>query len=157
VQFKSAAGPGPLSFGDRSNALNPNQETSIMTKFVRLACALAAVAICSTAVSSLAVADDVDLSGTWEFSVELAGQQGTPEFTLKQDGEALSGKYKGQFGEADVTGKIKDAELEITFELEPGQKALYSGTVEKDGTLKGKVDYAGQASGTWTGKRKKTE
>jgi hypothetical protein len=87
--------------------------------------------------------------------VDIGGQTGTPEFTFKQKGEELTGKYKGQFGEKDLTGKIKGKDIEFSFEIQDGAKATYVGTIEKDGTLKGKADYAGQASGEWTAKRKK--
>ena len=125
-----------------------------MTRLVHFALALALVCTWTTS-TALGADKKVDLTGTWEVAVELGGQQGMPEFTLKQEGEKLTGKYKGQFGEADVTGKIKGDEFEFTFEIQDGNKAVYTGTIEKDGTLKGKADYAGQASGKWTGKRKK--
>jgi hypothetical protein len=127
-----------------------------MTRLFQFALGLALVAI--WAGSAAQGADKkIDITGNWAFEVELGGMQGAPEFMLKQDGEKLTGKYKGQFGEADVTGMIKGEEFEFSFEIQDGAKAVYTGTVEKDGTLKGKADYAGQASGTWTGKRKKDD
>jgi len=39
-----------------------------------------------------------DVSGKWNARVDLGGQGGTPTFTLKQDGEKLSGKYIGCAG-----------------------------------------------------------
>lgn len=95
----------------------------------------------------------IDVTGTWEVEIEIAGMKGAPVFTLKQEGEKLTGKYKGQFGEADVTGTIKGKKIEFTFPVEGG-KVVYTGTIEKD-TMKGDADYAGQASGTWTAKKKK--
>lgn len=117
------------------------------------------LALMSAPAQSTALAADkkIDVSGTWEIAIEIAGQQGTPEFIFKQEGDKLTGKYKGQFGEADVTGQLKDAAIEFSFEIQPGAKVVYTGTLEKDGTLKGKADYAGQAMGTWTGKRKKEQ
>jgi len=75
-----------------------------------------------------------------------------PVFTLKQEGEKITGKYKGQFGEADVTGKLKGNEIEFSFEAQ-GAKITYTGTVDKD-TMKGKANYADQASGEWKAKKK---
>ena len=77
---------------------------------------------------------------------------GTPVFTFKQQGEMLTGKYKGQFGEADVTGTVKGTKIEFSFDAQGG-KVVYTGTIEK-GILKGEADYAGQATGTRTGKKK---
>jgi hypothetical protein len=95
----------------------------------------------------------IDISGTWEFEVDLGGNSGMPVFTFKQNGDALTGKYKGQLGEADVTGKVKGDKIEFSFETSQG-KATYSGTIDKD-TMKGKANYGDQLSGTFTGKRKK--
>jgi hypothetical protein len=104
-------------------------------------------------------ADDkakVDVTGTWAFEVELGGNQGSPVFTFKQDSEKLTGKYKGQFGEANLTGTIKQNKIEFSFQIENGGKVVYTGTIDKD-IMKGKCDYADQASGTWTAKRQKSD
>lgn len=94
----------------------------------------------------------IDVTGVWSVEIDLGGNMGTPEFNLKQDGEKLTGQYKGQFGEADVTGKVEGDKIEFSFERD-GNKVLYKRTISKE-TMKGDADYAGQASGTWTGKRK---
>jgi hypothetical protein len=93
----------------------------------------------------------IDVTGTWNVEIDLNGNSGTPKFTLKQEGEKLSGKYKGQFGEADVKGKVTGDEIEFSFEVQ-GSEVKYKGKIDKD-SMKGDADYAGQASGTWTGKK----
>jgi hypothetical protein len=98
-------------------------------------------------------ADKIDVTGTWSFEVDLGVGQGSPVFTFEQKGERLTGTYSGQFGEAKVTGTVKGNHIEFSFEVQGG-KAVYTGTIEKD-TMKGKANYADQASGTWTAKRKK--
>jgi hypothetical protein len=102
--------------------------------------------------ASSAVAADV--SGDWDGKVDIAGNAGTPSFTFKQDGEKLTGKYKGQFGEADLKGTVKGDEIEFSFEIQAGAEAKYKGKL-KDGKLEGTCDYAGQADGTWTAEKKK--
>jgi hypothetical protein len=97
-------------------------------------------------------AKEVDVTGTWKLEVDLGGNTGMPEFTFKQKGEALTGKYKGQFGEADVTGTLKGNKIEFSFAIGEMGKAVYTGTIDKD-TMKGEVKYGDQLSGTWTGKR----
>jgi hypothetical protein len=127
-----------------------------MRNLMSLGSVLALLSLCLTGTSALAVDDKQDkndVTGTWAVEIEISGQQGTPEFTLKQEGEKLTGKYKGQFGEAKVTGKVKGKEIEITFEAEGVGKVVYTGTIDKD-TMKGKADYGGQATGTWTAKKK---
>ncbi len=123
-----------------------------MLKVANLTFALAVVCAWLATTAVRGADDKIDLTGTWNFEVDIAGNQGTPTFTLKQDGEKLTGKYKGQFGEADVTGKVKGKEVEFSFEIQGGGKATYTGEIDKD-TMKGKCNYADQAMGTWTGKK----
>jgi hypothetical protein len=111
--------------------------------------ALGLLAVCFAATPAVA-ADDI--TGTWKFVVDVGGNQGMPTFELKQEGEKLSGKYKGQFGEAEVKGTVKEKEVEFTFELEGGNKVVYKGKIEGE-EMKGTCDYAGQAEGTWTAKK----
>jgi hypothetical protein len=99
-------------------------------------------------------ADPADVSGDWEAKVDIAGNTGMPTFSFKQDGDKLTGKYKGQFGEADLKGTVKGNEIEFSFEIQAGAEAKYKGKLE-DGKLTGTCDYAGQADGTWTAEKKK--
>jgi hypothetical protein len=120
--------------------------------------ALGVALVCiGLATTSASRADEkADVTGTWTFEVDLGGNQGTPTFTFKQAGEKLTGKYQGQFGEADVTGSVKGNHIKFAFEVEAGRKVVYTGTIEKD-SMKGKADYGEVGSGTWTAKRKKAD
>ena len=71
---------------------------------------------------AMAADEKVDVTGTWDVEIEIAGQSGKPVFKFKQEGEKLSGKYMGQFGEADVTGTVKDHAIEFSFEAQ-GRKS----------------------------------
>jgi hypothetical protein len=80
-----------------------------------------------------------------------------PTITLKQDGGTLTGHYSGQLGEADLTGTVKGQDVTFTFVVDAqGMKltCTYSGTIENKDALKGKVDIAGLAEGTFTATRK---
>jgi hypothetical protein len=91
-----------------------------------------------------------DVTGTWNATVDLGGQGGTPTFTLKQDGEKLTGTYSGALGDADLTGTLKGDKIAFDFEVQ-GAKIHYEGKVNADGTkMEGTCDYGGQASGTFT-------
>jgi hypothetical protein len=128
-----------------------------MTRFSRFVFGMALVAISLASSAATAADEKTDISGDWLFEVEIGGMQGAPEFTFKQEGENLTGKYKGQFGSADLKGTVKDGKIEFTFDLQGEAKVVYKGTIEKDGTMQGEADYAGQASGTWKGKKKPKE
>ena len=97
-----------------------------------------------------------DVAGTWELQVEIAQGTGTPTFVFKQNGETLSGRYKGQMGESDVTGTIKGND--ITFSIDgdfqgTSMRVTYTGVVEKD-TMKGTVKFGELGQGTFKGVRK---
>jgi hypothetical protein len=102
------------------------------------------------------VAQGVNVTGEWAFSVQTDQGAGTPTITFKQDGEKLTGKYNGQLGQSDLTGTVKGAAIHFTFTIDvQGQNApvTYDGTVEKN-TMKGKMDIAGMVNGTFTATKK---
>jgi len=110
----------------------------------------------SSPAPAAAAADKTDVSGAWAFQVETPAGSGTPTFTFKQEGEKLTGQYKGAFGEAPLTGTVKANKIEFSLKVQAqGQDATinYTGTVEKDGTMKGTVTLGDLGSGTWTAKR----
>ena len=88
-----------------------------------------------------------DVSGAWQFEVELAVGAGSPTFVFVQDGNVLSGTYEGTFGEAAVSGTIQGDQIEFWFEVQ-GTKATYTGTVNGD-TMTGACDYGDLGSGEW--------
>jgi hypothetical protein len=98
--------------------------------------------------------EKVDVSGAWNFTVETEAGSGNPSFTFKQEGEKLSGRYKGAFGEADLTGTVKGDKIEFSIKVS-GQiegTISYNGTTDGK-TMKGKVSLAGLGEGTFTGKK----
>jgi hypothetical protein len=121
-----------------------------MVRLANFAYGFVGACVCMTA-ATVCAEEKTDVSGGWNVAVDIAGNTGTPLFILKQDGDKLTGKYKGQFGEANVTGKVKGAEIEFSFEAQ-GAKIVYTGTIKK-GTMEGTADYGGQATGTWKGKK----
>lgn len=107
----------------------------------------------TSARSSAAYAQGV--SGTWQLTVETQGGTGNPSVTLKQEGEEITGTYKGRFGDAPLKGTIKGNEIQFTISINAqGQdlKIEYNGTVDGS-TMKGKVKFGEMAEGTFTGKK----
>ncbi len=103
-------------------------------------------------------AQTFDLTGEWIFDVQTDGGAGQPTLTFKQDGEKLTGKYKGQLGEADISGTVSGKTLKFSFSGDAQGTAFtvsYDGEIESNAAVKGKVDLGGMASGTFTGKRVK--
>jgi hypothetical protein len=103
-----------------------------------------------------APAKAADLTGTWDLTIETSQGTGHPVFTLKQEGDKLTGKYTGLFGEADLTGTITADHFTFSFTANiqgNDVKLTYTGTTEGD-TMKGTADFGGAASGSFTGKRR---
>ncbi len=114
-----------------------------------LASVLAVVALLA---STAALAD---VSGTWIMAVETQAGTGSPTFTLTQKGEAVTGTYKGQLGEAPVTGTVKGNDITLTFKVNAqGQdlEIVYAGTLDGD-QVSGKVKLGSFGNGTFTGKK----
>lgn len=97
----------------------------------------------------------VDVSGTWDAVVETPQGSGTPVFTLKQDGEKLTGTYKGQFGESNLTGTIKGNKVAFKFTVNAGEelKIEYSGEAEGP-TMKGTAKFGAYGEGTFTANKR---
>jgi hypothetical protein len=89
--------------------------------------------------------------------VETSAGSGNPTFTFKQDGETLTGTYKGQFGESPLTGTVKGADIKFTIKINAQGQDLtleYAGKIESKDSMKGTVKLGELGEGTWTGKRK---
>lgn len=118
----------------------------------------AALVLCALVVSvAQAQAPKFDVTGTWAFEVQTDAGGGAPTMTFKQEGEKLTGKYAGTFGEADLTGTVKGADITFSFSGEiQGQviTSTYKGTIESNTSMKGTLDIAGIGGGTFTAKKK---
>ena len=126
----------------------------VMTRLLRILVAFAC-AIWLAASATAQSGDKIDVTGDWDVAVETSEGSGNPSFSFKQDGEKLTGKYKGLFGEADVTGTVKGDKVEFSFRVSAQIEGVITYTGTTDGkTMKGKVDLAGAAEGTFIGKKK---
>jgi hypothetical protein len=112
-------------------------------------------ALLATAALFAQTASAADVTGTWIMTVETGAGSGSPTFVLVQKGEALSGSYKGQLGEAQVTGTVKGDDVTIEYKVEAQGQSLavkYSG--KTDGKkMSGKVSLGQLGDGTFTGSK----
>jgi hypothetical protein len=105
-------------------------------------------------IAATCIAGQSDVSGTWKVTVESQAGTGNPTVVLKQDGEQLTGTYKGQLGEAPLKGTIKGNDISFGFKVNVQGQDLqvdYVGTVEGGKTMKGKVKLGDLGEGTFTG------
>jgi len=98
-----------------------------------------------------------NISGVWGFTVETPAGTGTPTFTLKQEGEKVTGTYKGQLGEAPVNGTIKGSDVTLMIKLSPQGEEItvtYTGKVTGKDSMSGKATFGSLGEGTWSAKKK---
>lgn len=113
---------------------------------------IAASAVITMILTSFQV-KKINVTGTWEMTVETTGGTGNPVFILKHVNDSiLSGTYTGMLGEAPVKGTLNGDKIKLQFSIEDNL-VVYSGTVT-DNTMKGKVVLASYGEATFTGKRK---
>ncbi len=109
----------------------------------------AAPAVASSASSK------VDVSGAWDIEVQTEQGSGSPAFTFKQDGEKLTGTYKGLLGESTLAGTVKGDKIEFSFKVSGQVEGTVTYTGTTDGkTMQGKLSLAGLGEGTFKGKKK---
>lgn len=102
-----------------------------------------------------------DISGTWNFSVDLdGGGHGDPVFVFKQEGEKLTGTYNGPLGEYKVNGTVTGAKAVFGFDFKNDDmtgKATYTATIESPTKMTGTVEFidsGGGERGKWTATKK---
>ncbi len=96
-----------------------------------------------------------NVTGSWDIEVQTDQGTGTPAFTFKQEGEKLTGSYKGRLGESTLAGTVKGDKIEFSFKVSGDLEGTVTYTGTTDGkTMKGKVSLAGLGEGTFTGKKK---
>ena len=100
------------------------------------------IVLCSLVSGPIAMGD---ISGGWNFSLNVQGQSGSAVATIRQNDEEIEGTYVGQrFSTLDFVGTIVDCELDFQLSLDLGPK-IYEGCLQDDGSIKGTADLAGMA------------
>lgn len=106
-----------------------------------------------------AVPAAASLTGTWNVTIELPNMTANPTMVLKQEGEKVVGEYvSAQYGKFPMTGTFKGTDVVMSFQMNLEGTSLnvtYSGTLEKDGTMKGSVNYGDMMDGTFTASKNK--
>ena len=96
-----------------------------------------------------------NVAGEWHVALELGSITGRPTIELKQDGEKLTGTYRGRYGASPLEGGIKENKIGFTVTLNAeGQETTgeFEGTVDGD-KMSGRVAFEGAGEGTWAAVR----
>jgi hypothetical protein len=140
----------------RSAVLFANREDSM--KPLLTACAVLALAL-SVAVQAQEAKKDtkVDVTGTWDISIDTPQGAMPGVATFKQEGEKVTGTQSGPGGEeTKLEGTVKDATLAyvLKINMQGNEMAInFSGKVDGN-SIAGTFEFGGMGSGAWTAKRK---
>jgi hypothetical protein len=100
-------------------------------------------------------AQSTNVTGNWKLTIETPNGTGNPSVVFKQEGEKLTGTYKGRFGDSALEGSVKGKDIKFSFKVNAqGQEIQveYAGTVDGD-TMKGKAKFGDMFEGNFTGKK----
>lgn len=96
-----------------------------------------------------------DLSGSWEIKLSFILGEARHSVVLEQEGEELKGKYRSQFGEQEVRGRVRGSEVEMRVGIyyqHCGATYGFRGKVEGS-SIKGEVDLGEYWTGGWEGRK----
>lgn len=113
----------------------------------------------SASAADTTAANAADLTGSWALEVKTDAGSGSPSVTFKQEGQKLSGRYVGMFGESQLTGEVKGKAFSFSVNVNAQGNPVtitYTGTAEQD-ALSGRVTLGDMGEGTFTGKRQARE
>jgi hypothetical protein len=116
-------------------------------------------ALAVSLLAAVIATEPAKVAGKWNVTLQLESITGHPVILLKQDGEKLTGTYEGRYGPSELTGTIKEKEIEfsVSFTAEGMQtQGVFAGVVEGD-TMRGDVSFEGAGDGTWTAARAKEQ
>jgi len=105
---------------------------------------------------AFSVGQNADVAGTWDMTVDAPSGSGEAVLVLKQDGQQISGTYRGRMGESSLSGTIRANNIRFTVALrfqDMSFTVVYTGSVEAD-RMKGTVDFGEAGRGTWTARRR---
>jgi len=100
-----------------------------------------------------------NIKGEWSIILTFVAGKAHHTVIIDQDGERLSGIYKGEFKEGPLRGTIKGNTIDFTGFLKheaTGVSFHYSGTISGT-TMQGTVDMGEYWTATWTAERKKKD
>jgi len=95
------------------------------------------------------------LTGRWDLTVETSQGKATPTMDLKQDGDKLTGIYRGRLGEVPLEGRSNGDSIEFSVKLKFRDQEItvkYTGRVQDD-SMKGTVQFGGSTTGSWSAQR----
>lgn len=105
-------------------------------------------------------ADNVNITGEWQITINTENGTFTPVAVINQEGEKLTGTYKGRFGESKLEGSItgKAVMWKATINVQDQDVTLtYKGELTDNDSMKGTAQMGEYGTADWTAKRAKKQ
>jgi hypothetical protein len=121
-----------------------------------IATAAVIAAACSSTPSQPAAPAVANVAGVWMVNTETQMGPMDTKMTVEQAGKDIKGVLESPMGSVDYTGSVEGSEVKWGFDFDAQGTALridYVGTLEADGTMKGKAVFGSFGDGTFTAKR----
>ena len=96
-----------------------------------------------------------NLTGKWTFEMVTQNGTGYPTVTITQSGEKITGTYASSRGVRQIEGSVTGDKVTFIARSSDGAGVHYdfTGTIAKDGTISGTVDFSGQGTANFSAKR----
>jgi len=127
-----------------------------MFRAALIAVGAAFVAACSTTPSQPAAPVAANIAGVWTVNTETQMGPMDTKMTVEQMGKDLKGVLESPMGSVNYTGTVEGSDVKWGFDFDAQGTALridYVGTLQADGTMKGKAVFGSFGEGTFTAKR----
>lgn len=99
----------------------------------------------------------VDVSGTWDMTIQSERGDWDTELTIKQEGEKIKVTMPGfQGDQIEGEGTVTDNKIEFTFNISTPQgdfSIIYKGTIEEN-TMSGEAEVGDFGTMEWTAKKR---
>lgn len=97
----------------------------------------------------------MNVEGSWMVRVRFVRGDATHSMQVEQDGEVLRGRYRSQYGERTIEGRVEGDRMRLYVPMHyqaVGTTYGFEGTLEGE-TLQGRVDLGEYWQGEWEAKR----
>ncbi len=117
----------------------------------------AGLLLLSPGLAQAGAAQELDVTGEWEFAVQSPNGAGTRQVTLVQQGDSISGTISSSRASGDFTGILDGDRLSFTviLSMDSGPFAVTYEASVVDDEMEGTIDFGDYGQGTFTGKRSK--
>lgn len=107
-----------------------------------------------------ALAADVNVTGEWQITIVTENGTFNPVAVINQEGEKLTGTYKGRFGESKLEGSITGKAVTWTARINVQDQDVtltYKGELTDNDNMKGTAQMGDFGTAEWTAKRAKKQ